>query len=376
LVKGRSGPYTPEDSSDPGKPSFRLGYAHLRVENAEKRLQVKVASDREEYRPAQKAHVEVAVTDVAGQPASAEVTLWAVDYGVLSLTGYQPPDLVDRVFQEKALQVLNEDSRQRIISRRALVPKGADEGGGGGAEEGPGTPVRKDFRVLAFWIGSLVTDARGMAATDVTLPESLTTYRIMAVASDKASRFGRGEREIRISKPVLLRSAFPRFLTVGDRATFGGVVNSQLAEKGTAIVTMRSLDPAVLQVEGAAKQTVPVAGKGAAEARFALVARSVGRARVQMTVRLHGEADAFEDVIPVLVVVSPEVVAAYGQSRGEAKEVVELPQRVLPDFGGLHVELSSTALVGLGEGARYLYTYPYGCAEQRSSAALSLVLAA
>ena len=50
--------------------------------------------------------------------------------------------------------------------------------------------MRKDFRVLAFWLGSVVTDANGQATADVTLPESLTTYRIMAVAADKASRFG------------------------------------------------------------------------------------------------------------------------------------------------------------------------------------------
>lgn len=376
LVKGRSGPYATEDASDPGKPSFRLGYAQLQVDDEGKRLQVAVTSDREEYRPGQKAHVEVAVKDAGGQPGAAEVTLWAVDHGVLSLTGYRTPEVLGSVYMQKALQVLNEDSRQRIISRRALVPKGADEGGGGGEDAGPGTPVRKDFRVLAFWLGSAVTDASGVAAADVTLPESLTTYRIMAVASDKASRFGGGQREIRVSKPVLLRPTFPRFLTVGDRATFGAVVNSQLAEKGTAIVTMRSLDPGVLQVSGPARQTADVAAKGSAEARFALKAVSPGRARIQMGVRLHGESDAFEDVIPVQVVISPEVVAAYGQSRGEAKETVELPRRVLPAFGGLHVELSSTALVGLGEGARYLYTYPYGCAEQRASAALSLVLAA
>ena len=36
--------------------------------------------------------------------------------------------------------------------------------------------------------------------------------------------------------------------------------------------------------------------------------------------------------------------------------------------------LSSTALVGLGEGARYLIDYPFGCAEQKSSAALALLL--
>ena len=48
----------------------------------------------------------------------------------------------------------------------------------------------------------------------------------------------------------------------------------------------------------------------------------------------------------------------------------------MPGFGGLHVELASTAMVGLGEGARYLVEYPYGCAEQKGSRALALLLAA
>ena len=84
------------------------------------------------------------------------------------------------------------DNRQRIVSRRVLTPKGGDDGGGGGEEPGAGT-LRKDFRVLAFWVGSVVTDANGHAGVDVKLPESLTTYRIMAVAARPgvALRIGR-----------------------------------------------------------------------------------------------------------------------------------------------------------------------------------------
>ena len=85
----------------------------------------------------------------------------------------------------------------------------------------------------------------------------------MAVAADKASRFGGGEREIRISKPVLLRAAFPRFLALGDTARFGAVLHNQLKDKGTAIVTMRSLDPALLEVVGDAKRTLPDGGRRA-----------------------------------------------------------------------------------------------------------------
>lgn len=376
LVKGRTANFTGEDTSDPGKPAFRLGYAQLKVEDASRRLQVAVKSDRDEYRPASKAHVDVTVTDAAGKPAASEVTLWAVDYGVLSLTNYRTPDVLGTVYVDKALQVMNEDSRQRIISRRVLTPKGADEGGGGGLDEGPGTPIRKDFRVLAFWLGSLATDAQGHATTEVTLPESLTTYRIMAVAADRESRFGRGEREVRISKPVLLRPAFPRFLTKGDRAFFGASVTSQLNESGTAIVTMRSLDPSILALEGNGKRTLTIGAKATQEIRFTLRALDSGRARVQMSVKLLGETDAFEETLPVTVVVSPEVVAAYGSTQDEAIEALELPAGVDPTRGGLRLELSSTALVGLGEGARYLVTYPYGCAEQRASAALALMLAA
>src|SRR5262245_2425976 len=169
------------------------------------------------------AKVSLAVKDHTGAGTRSEVTLWAVDYGVLSLTAYRTPDVLGSVYVDKALQVLNEDTRQRIVSRRVLTPKGETDGGGGGMDAGAGT-IRRDFRVLAFWLGSVATDAHGHASAEVKLPESLTTYRIMAVAADRASRFGSADVEIRINKPVTLKAAFPRFLAVGDKATFGAVV--------------------------------------------------------------------------------------------------------------------------------------------------------
>jgi uncharacterized protein YfaS (alpha-2-macroglobulin family) len=390
LVKGRTraeaapeaaatgGPYAIEDPSDPGKPSFRLGYVELQVEDASKRLTLAVSANKEEYRPANAAKVNVSVKDAAGRGTRSEVTLWAVDYGVLSLTAYRTPDVLESVYVQKSLQVMTVDNRQRIISRRVLTPKGETDGGGGGSDPGAGT-LRKDFRVLAFWLGSVITDANGQAAIDVQLPESLTTYRIMAVAADRSSRFGSGDAEVRVNKPLTLKPTFPRFLAVGDTAHFGAVVTSQLAARGTAAVTIRSLDPDVLSFTGSTTLSVQVGPGGSVEARFDAAGRRIGRARVQMTVAMNGETDAFEDAIPVEVLASPETVAAYGEAAGsetERLETITVPPDVVPGFGGLHVEMSSTALVGLGEGARYLVEYPFGCAEQRSSRTLALLLAA
>ncbi len=394
LVKGRTatpdaakGPSTStplddksdsNDASDPGKPSFRLGYVELKVEDASKRLTVAVTANKQEYRPANAAKVTLDVKDRQGRGSASEVTLWAVDYGVLSLTNYQTPDVLGSVYVEKALQVMNTDNRQRIVSRRVLTPKGDTDGGGGGAEPGAGT-LRKDFRVLAFWLGSVTTDGKGHASVDVKLPESLTTYRIMAVAGDRDSRFGKGDSEVRVNKPVTMKATFPRFLAVGDKASFGAVVTSQLKSAGEATVTIKSLDPGVLMFSGDGRQTIQVPSGGSIEARFDAAGRAVGRARVQMSVKLNDESDAFEDVIPVEILASPEVVAAYGEAadaNNTATETLTIPKGVVPGYGGLHVELASTAMVGLGEGARYLVEYPYGCAEQRGSRALAMLLAA
>ena len=384
LIKGRTNA-APGDTSqvpderaaeDPGKPTFRIGYVELKVEERAKRLTVAVNANREEYRPASAAKVEVDVRDHQGRGTASEVTLWAVDYGVLSLTGYRTPDVLESVYVRKALQVTNSDNRQRIISRRVLTPKGETDGGGGGGDPGAGT-LRKDFRVLAFWLGSVTTGNDGRASVDLKLPESLTTYRIMAVAADRRSRFGSGSAEIRTNKPLTLKPTFPRFMAVGDRAFFGAVVGSQLKTGGTATVTMRSLDPAVLELTGSKEQQLTLDPGGSIEVRFEAAGKAIGRARVQMTVRLGNETDAFEDVIPVEVLLSPETVAAYGEASGAAaSETLAIPASAVPGFGGLSIELASTALVGLGEGARYLVEYPYGCAEQRSSKARALMLAA
>ncbi len=375
LVKGRTKDDTPDDGSDPGKPSFRLGYTELKVEDASKRLTVGVTANKTEYRPANSAHIDLDVKDVSGKPASSEVTLWAVDYGVLSLTAFRTPDVLRSVYVEKSLQVTNTDNRQRLVSRRAIVPKGEDEGGGGGNDSGVDS-LRKDFNVLAFWLGSIVTDANGKASADIKLPESLTTYRIMAVAADKTSRFGSGESEIRINKPLMLKSAFPRFLAVGDSALFGSVVTSQLAEGGSAVVTMRSLDPSVLEIRGATSQTIQIGPNGSAEVRFSAVARGIGPARVQMSARLARRDRCVRGSAPGG---DPRVAGnRRGLRRGAAHRQKKRSPCLPVSCPGLADCTSSCRRRpwSVSAKARAIWSnIPYGCAEQQASRAFALILA-
>ena len=142
------------------------------------------------------------------------------------------------------------------------------------------------------------------------------------------------------------------------------------------MVTMRSLDPGVLEIRGNTSQTIQIGAEWIGGSAIpGGRPRASARRAIQMTARLGDESDAFEEVIPVEILASPETVAAYGEASPTAKETIAMPAGVVPGFGGLHVELSSTAMVGLGEGARYLVEYPYGCAEQQASRAFALLLA-
>src|SRR6185295_5573545 len=100
------------------------------------------------------------------------------------------------------------------------------------------------------WLGSITTDRNGKATRQVTLPDSLTTYRIMAVAGDAASRFGSGTATMRVTKPLTLLPMLPRFLALTDRASFGALVSNTQGVAADATVTIKSLDTTLLEFQG------------------------------------------------------------------------------------------------------------------------------
>ncbi|MDZ4289713.1 MAG: MG2 domain-containing protein, partial [Prosthecobacter sp.] len=74
-------------------PEYKAGYCQIEVDSKLKELTVAVAPEREEVRPGDTLNVTATVTDFQSKPVSgAEVTLYAVDEGVLSLMQHKTPD--------------------------------------------------------------------------------------------------------------------------------------------------------------------------------------------------------------------------------------------------------------------------------------------
>ncbi len=346
-----------EAGDDPGRPSMRIGYVNLKVGTSVKRLEVSVTTPRPEYKPREKVPVDVTVK--GGRRA--EVQLYAVDEAVLRLTAYQLPDPIAVLFPEHALAVAVGEAIPRLLRRQKFGEKGEVQPGGGGGLGPPGN-VRSKFVTTVLW-QTLETGDDGKAHAEIELPDNLTTFRILAVAATDSDRFGAGQTEVRVSLPLLVLPALPRFARVGDEFEAGVAVHSvkQLEVKIKAEVS------GGVALEGEVEKSVTVEAGVAKEVRFKLRGASAGNATLRFRATAGDLTDAVEQVIPVQVPVELEAVAVAGDTTGVKTEGLVPPGGVRKDVGGLELSLASTALGGMGEAIDQLVDYPYGCLEQLSS---------
>ncbi len=374
LVRGRT--QAAARGPDVGVPAYRAGTVELRVNPEARRLKVSVLPARKDYGPGDTVEADVVVADRAGKPVRGAVTFYAVDEGVLMLTGYKTPDPIPVFTAPRPSAVFALESRSelaRILLRQGEgVGRDKGEDGGGGGEA---ATVRQDFRSTAFFDPTLRTGGDGKAHVRFKLPDGLTTYRLMAVVAAEDDRFGFGEGQVVTSRKLMARPAMPRFLRAGDAIEAGVVLTSK---KMPAVQVEVTLEAKGVTVAAAGKRVVSLPANGSVEVRWPIQAPSVGKALFAFTARAGlpggGEAkDAVRIEREVEIPLSPEAVALYGETTETVGERLGDLGAMRSDVGGLDVRLASTALVGLGDGAEQLVEYPYGCTEQLTSRLVPLI---
>ncbi|HKU62736.1 MAG TPA: alpha-2-macroglobulin family protein [Gemmatimonadales bacterium] len=367
VARGRSAPPGPLD--DPGRPTIRVGYAELRVTPERKRLAVTLTPGAPEYRPGDSARVALQVRDAGGAGRRSEVTLWAVDEGVLALTGYRTPDPIDLIYRPRGLGMRLAST---LTSVTPQVPEGIKgkraPGGGGGADAAD--ILRSRFQTTAFFLGSVVTGADGRATAVARVPDNLTTFRLMAVAVTSGDRYGSGQSSLLVTRPLVARPALPRFLRDGDQFAAGVVVNRRDAADAEATVEASAKG---IDLRGKRKQTVRLEVGHGREVRFEFRARPADSAGFRFDARSGRDADAVALALPLRPASHPRATTVSGVLRDSALATIPLPADVDPERSTLSLSLGSSPLGFIQGAARWLQVYPYACSEQLASSAEPLV---
>ncbi|MGB8952800.1 MAG: alpha-2-macroglobulin family protein [Candidatus Aminicenantales bacterium] len=378
LVQGRTANATVNEKADLGKPSFKIGYVNLKVDPSAQRLTLDISSNQHGYKPKDKVSLRIRIKDMKDTGVQASIALAVVDVGVLNLIGYQTPNPFGMFYGEKPLSVQTSETRLHVVGQRAYGEKGENVGGGGGEElaAAPGlaeVELRGDFKSTAYWNPSLVTDARGEATMEFTLPDNLTTFRVMAVAQTRDSKFGQNELAFKVSKPLLLLPSLPRFARVGDIFEGGVIVTNYSSQKGNVILNLDATGIRLLDKKPSREfSLLPEESK---ECLFSFEVNTPGRSLLAFRARMREETDGLEISLPLYLPRPTETVALFDQTQESKEEKILIPENIYPEESKIEVQAAASALFGLKGCVDFLTTYPYLCLEQRLSTILPYLVA-
>jgi uncharacterized protein YfaS (alpha-2-macroglobulin family) len=385
------------------RPAFASGSVYLPVPPVTRTLNVAIKPREPGLRPGEGTMLELAVTGADGAPvAHAGATVIVVDEAVLAVAAYTNPDPLSVFYPKRGTGVEMTRSRPRVMLSRPDLLAGSDDdeicpAGDAMLADGPRAPegalgispapmasrakrsgpsgpppirARIDFSALALFAAAVTTDADGRAAVSVTLPDNLTRYRVLAVATDGGARFGVGESSVTARLPLMVRPSAPRFLSWGDTFELPVVIQNQSDSPLEVDVAVRAGNASL--TAGAGRRLI-VPDNDRVEVRFPAAAESVGQALFEVAAASGSDADAATVTLPVLSPATTEAYALHGVLDDAAvDQPVRAPAGAVPSFGGLEITTSSTGVAALADAVVYLASYPFECAEQLASRVLAV----
>ncbi len=272
---------------------------------------------------------------------------------------------------EVAEEVQVEGEAALLAAPMATAAPSAEMGSRGLAGEPQPIRVRSDFNPLATFAPEVRTDAAGRARSRCQLPDNLTRYRVMVVAVAGGKQFGSGEANLTARLPLMVRPF---------RAPLSQLWRPLRAARRAAEPDRRTI---VGGGGGAGRQpgtdsTRPASGlivpaRDRIEVRFPATTVMPGTARLQIAAVSGTFADAATIELPVYTPATTEAFATYGVvDEGAIAQPVAAPDNVFPQFGGLEISTSSTALQALTDAVLYLVSYRFECSEQLASRILAV----
>lgn len=412
----------------------------------DEKLTVDVQTGRADYRPGDEVEVRLKVTDRDGRPRVAEVSLGAVDEsvyvfgedGLRQLPLFFGSSLAPQQFTPKAwrssrgdrwdmrkhavsLQDQAIERLQKAVqeaksasadvqrdalaslapsrSRRPAVPLPA-LGGELPVTSFPLARLRADFRETATWQPQLRTGTDGIVKTTFKLPDTLTEYRLTAVALTRDTEIGIGKASLRASLPLAVQLILPRFAVEKDRLLAIGLIHNNSERERTCRVgwevegsnvdgahALQDWRSETIAGKSVGQGSIKVPARGTARVGIWLAPSKAGTARI--TLRCADEKDADVETRPLAIqalgrprevatnAVLPEAAPQAGREAG-LKGTFHHHQRLTLPAGfsaqELRISLSCVDTVQALDGIGYLVEYPHGCVEQTMSRFLPAVM--
>jgi uncharacterized protein YfaS (alpha-2-macroglobulin family) len=370
VVRGRISNIQPTAMVDLGKPAFKLGIAEINVGWKAYELKVNVTPEKAVYKIREKAKVHIGVKRANGDlpPVGSEVVIAAVDEGLLELMPNRSWKLIEAMMARRGYEVQTATAQMQVVGKRHYGLKAQPQGGGGGRQA-----TRELFDTLLLWKARVPLNKKGEAAVEFPLNDSLTSFRIVAVANGGTGMFGTGQTSIRSTQDLMILSGIPQVVREGDRFRAGFTIRNASDRKMEVEVKVAVKDPEKKELDPVTESLSPGEAK---EIGWDIKAPMGTDSLSYEVAAMEKGGEAFDKMNVKQKVAEAVPVRTFQATLAQVEDStsmdIEKPSDALPGKGGIQVSLKPRLSDGLGGVIWFMKQYPYTCMEQKTSRAVAL----
>ena len=239
------------------------------------------------------------------------------------------------------------------------------------------THVRSYFPEALYINPEIITDRDGRASVVIPLADSITTWRMAMLASTVHGALGSATSSLKVFQDFFVDLDLPVTLTQGDRVSLPVAVYNYSNAHGDVNLKLQADDWFSL-VDDVAEKTVSVDSTKVAGSQFTLEAKRIGKFKLTLSARMHGEASRADIVVREIEVIPngrEQNLVFNGRLETEVEHELNFPADSVPEASKIFVRLYPGPLSQVIEGMDSLLQMPYGCFEQTSSSTYPNVLA-
>lgn len=316
----------------------------------------------------------------------------AIDYETLTLKGAGPDeksgttDDISLSFQlsqlSNNLQIdldggFNEAPSAAGGTGTAGFPGGAGTTSAGGSTttsgDDAGPRVRRDFPETLYVNPSVITDADGKATIPLDMADSITEWRVSALANSSDGRLGGSESGIKVFQDFFVDVSFPAALTRGDEVTFPIAVYNYLDTPQTVALELQA--GSWYTALGSTTTSVDLQPGQVLGVSFPVKVNDVGLQTLTVVAKGSKKSDAVARSVRVVPDGKAFPAALSGSlDKPSALHSVDFPANEVPGSQQLYLDIFPAFLSQAVQGMDSILAEPNGCFEQTTSSAWPNVL--
>jgi 5-hydroxyisourate hydrolase-like protein (transthyretin family) len=233
---------------------------------------------------------------------------------------------------------------------------GADDADEQAAGEAP--RLRQYFPETLYWAPEVLTDEGGFASLEIPMADSITTWRLTALASSQDGRLGFTTRGIRVFQDFFVDIDLPVSLTQGDEISIPVGVFSYLPEAQEVRLEVKP-EP-WFELLGEEEQTLTIGSNDIEVVYFPIRVVKFGRQGFQVTAWGEQMSDAIRREVNV-VPDGKEIRLSESDWLRESKELeLTIPAEAVPETPYVEVKIYPGVMAQAVEGLEKILRLPHG----------------